>query len=1208
MLKEIFSFELKYRRARAANYIYFGLTFAISFAVVASPLVSVGGAVGQIKPNAPFVLAQLISAMSLIFTMVTSAIMGVAVLRDFDHNTEAILFSTPMKKIDYLLGRFAGSFVVLILVFSGVWLGMMTGFAVGKYVPWEIDWKTKELLAFNAWSYLQPFIFYLGSNLFITGSLFFMSGALGRKSIVIYTQGVVLLVLYIIAGSLLSDLDSKETAAILDPFGGEALDFMTRYWTPSEKNTLLIPMEGVLLYNRLLWMGVGFLALVGTYYGFSFNVVRDSIFKRKAGKIVPRKVITKKTIKPESVIIPVVRQVINTGTHLTQLARLSVFYAKMVLKEIPFIAIVICGMLIIFINALNLGQLYGTNSYPTTYSVLGLISGFTLFFLIITIFYSGELIWKERVVKFNLIVDAMPMPSFIELLSKFFGLILIYIGMLFLLIVCGVIIQASYGYYKFELPLYFETVYTSTLIFLVLYTILAFFIQVLVNNKFLGFALCIVFFIVRNSLGQLGLEHSMWQFASGSLGTFSDMNVYGHFVTPFSWFKLYWFALSIILFLVAVVFSVRGSEAVMKMRWKSGKLRLNRSMLIFVFAVTALFLFSGGYIYYNTTVVNKFVKSDDQEDMQQRYEEQLKKYEFLPQPKVVEANLKVDIYPYDRDFSAEGFYFLKNKTQQPIKDIHIQQNVDNQLSVEYLKFDRDATIKEVLEDFHYFVYELAQPLLPNDSVKMNFKVNFTTKGFVEGNTNTNVIFNGTFFNNSYFPSLGYSDAFEIGDDNERKKRKMPEKERMPERNDPRGLAMSLFGDDADHIRFEIVVSTAEDQIAIAPGYLQKEWKEGDRHFYSYKMDAPMVDFYSIVSARYAVKKDKWNDVNLEIYYHPGHEYNLDKMMKGMKDALSYYSKNFGPFQFRQLRIMEFPRYASFAQSFANTIPFSEGIGFISRVKDPEKDIDFVYYVTAHETAHQWWGHQATEAGVKGNAMLSESMSQYSALMIMKNDVSPEMMEKYLKYELDRYLNGRAFERKKEQPLEFVEGQGYIHYNKASLIFFALQDYIGEDSVNSAFRRYLSKWKFKDAPYPTSADLLTEIRKVTPDSLKYIIHDMFETITLFENKTTDATYEEKGKDEFEVVLKVSSEKMRADSTGMETNIPINDWIDIGIYGKDDKNKAKLIYLKKHKITQKENTYSIIVKEKPTKAGIDPLHKLIDRHSDDNTKGLIKKQKA
>ncbi len=118
--------------------------------------------------------------------------------------------------------------------------------------------------------------------------------------------------------------------------------------------------------------------------------------------------------------------------------------------------------------------------------------------------------------------------------------------------------------------------------------------------------------------------------------------------------------------------------------------------------------------------------------------------------------------------------------------------------------------------------------------------------------------------------------------------------------------------------------------------------------------------------------------------------------------------------------------------------------------------------------------------------------------------------------------------------------------------------------------------------------------------------MFETITLFENKTDSAYFDEKGNDLYEVTFKVSAEKLKADSTGMETPVAINDWIDIGIYGKNMAGKDSLIYLKKHKITQKENDFRINVKSKPRKAGIDPLHKLIDRHSDDNTKSLVKRK--
>jgi hypothetical protein len=830
-----------------------------------------------------------------------------------------------------------------------------------------------------------------------------------------------------------------------------------------------------------------------------------------------------------------------------------------------------------------------------------------LFFLIIAVLYSGELVWKERAVNLNLIIDAMPMPDFIALISKFLGMLLVYIVLIAGLILAGMLVQISYGYYNFELGIYIGTLYTETLAFLVLYTMLSMFIHVMVNNKFLGFAVAVAFFILVSFFGQIGLEHPLFQFGSGSLGTYSDMNVYGHFVTPFSWFQVYWFAFVVLLFGIAVIFASRGSEDVISMRWKAGKLRLSKQLVALIICAIAVFVSSGFYIYYNTNVVNRYTNKDDREALQIDYEKTLKKYEFIAQPRITDVNLKVDLYPSKRDYTAEGYFILKNKTNSPITDIHIQENALDFIKTEKLEFNRKFGVKEKFDRFKYTIYQLAEPLQPGDSVQMNFKTSFVTNGFTEnGASTTSVIYNGTFFNNTYLPSLGYNEDYEMSDDNDRKEKKLPEKERMMERNDPRGLSQSLFGDDADHIRFEIVLSTDKDQLAIAPGYLQKSWEDKDRKFFQYKMDAPMCNFFSIISARYEVKRDKWNNVNLEIYYHKGHEYNLDKMMEGMKDALNYYSKNFSPYQYRQVRIMEFPRYATFAQSFANTIPFSEGIGFIAKIDDPDKDIDYVYYVTAHEVAHQWWGHQVMEAGVKGNAMLSESMSQYSALMVLKHKFTPEIIERYLKYELDRYLSGRAGERKKEQPLELVEGQGYIHYQKASLIFYALQDYITEDSVNVAFRRFNQTWRFKDAPYPTSADLLKEIRKVTPDSLQYLIKDMFETITLFENKTDSAFYKEKSKNEFEVTVYASAEKLRADSTGIETPIAINDWIDVGVYGKNKAGNDSLLYLKKHKITQKQNQFKILVKSKPRKAGIDPLHKLIDRHSNDNTKGLVMKK--
>lgn len=1193
MFKEIFQFELKYRSKRAATFIYFGIIFLICFLSVTTDGVKTGGAMGQIKQNAPYVLSMLSVVVSVFLCLVSSAVMGVAVLRDFEHNMEAILFSTPINKLSYLMGRFWGSFVALVFIGSGTWIA----FLLGDLMWWR---DQEQLLPFNFWNYLQPFLIFCVPNLFLGGCLLFMNGTLTRKPIAIYTQGILLLVLYVASQSMLQNLDQKSLAALLDPFGLQAFIYETQYWTPAERNQFLVPLTGYVLYNRLIWVGIGLGALVVTYLGFSFNVVRNSPPKGNTSAEIPGKV------NNEGILFIGTQQIFNFRTELKQIFHMGKLYFFSVVKEIPFAGIVISGLLLLILNSMNLGEMYGTNSHPTTYQVLNLISGnFGLFYLILIVFYSGELLWKERGLKMDLIIDALPVSSFNSLVAKFFGLIAVFVVLLLLLMLCGMAIQVAYGYYRFEPGVYFRVLFTDTLSGLILLTFLSVFIQVLVNNKFVGYVVCVAFLFFISLLDDFGVEHGMFQFGSGNLGTYSDMNVYGHFVLPFAWLKTYWFAFSLLLFALAVIFSVRGSEAEFNIRWKSGRQRLNRKLITFVLCVTVLFLSSGFYIFYNTNIINKYHNSDEQKALRAEYEKKYRQFESLLQPRIVETNMKVDLYPSDRDFIAEGYYYLKNKSSETIGDLHIQQSIDDQLIIDYVKFDRSATLKQADDEFGYYIYELAKPLQPGDSLRMDFKLSFTTKGFKEKNSNTNVIYNGTFFNNiTFFPTLGYNAGYELGDDKDRKEQDLAKKERMPERNDPGGKMMTLFGNDADHIRFEITLSTSPDQIAIAPGYLQKEWQEDNRRYFHYKMDAPMVNFYSIVSARYAVKLDTWKNVKLEIYYHPGHEYNLDRMMQGMKDALDYYSANFKDYQYSQMRIMEFPRYESFAQSFANTIPFSEGIGFIARINDPDKDIDYPYYVTAHEVAHQWWGHQVMPAGVKGGSMLSESMSQYSALMVMKHSFPPETMERYLKFELDGYLKGRTSERKKEQPLDLVEGQGYIHYNKASLVFFALQDYITEDSVNAAFRKFNERWRFRDGPYPVSTDLLKCIREVTPDSLQYVIHDMFETITLFENKTLEAEYVEKDTTHYEVTLTVSAEKIRADSLGTETPTPLGDWIDIGVYTETD-GKEKLVYLQKHKIVEKENTLLIRVNQKPSRAGIDPLHKLIDRHSDDNTRTVREK---
>lgn len=1197
MLSEIIKFEWAYRKGRPATWIYFGLLFILPIILVSTDLVKIMGSGEQSKENSPQGIALVEIAFTYFFVMITSAVMGVAVLRDFEFNTEALMFSTPIKKFDYLFGRFFGSFLVLILIFSA----MILGFSIGEFLPSR---DATKLLPYSLWHYVQPFLILVLPNLFFTGAFFFAGGALTRKSVIIYTQGIILFVFYTISQNLMGDIENRELGALLDPFGIRTFQFVTRYWTPAQKNMMTVPFEGIMLYNRLIWMGVGVLALAITYFGFSFNVVRSGFFKKKA--IVEVKL---PKIKPELVKIPLVTQHSNTWTIIQQIFKNAWFYAKMSITELPFLTIVIAGVCMLISTLINSGETFGVKSIPNTANVLDSLGVFSVFMMVLALTYAAELIWKERVVKFNLINDAMPVPDFVGLLSKFLAMIIIYCGIYAVLILVGISVQAIQGYFDFQLSVYFEHFYVGQLVTMVLYTVLFFLIQVLVNDKFVGIGASILFLVLQGFISYLGVEHSMLSFASGDLGTFSDMNLYGHFVNAFSWLSLYWLGFTMIIFAIATTLSVRGTEELLKTRWFMGRHRFTKQIATFSILALITFTLSGCYVYYNTNVLEKYENSKSREKGQALYEKTLKaKYEFMNQPKIVESDIKVELYPSKRSMSADGFYYLKNKSTQTIKDVYIMFN--KPVDVKELSFLGGAKVKQQWKDWGVTIYTLSKPLAPQDSVKMAFKVAVDSKSFLSGVAGRSLVYNGTFFNNAdYFPSIGYESGGELSGEDERKKQGLKPKERMMEQSDKRGLSQNLFGDDADWIRFQMTIGTEPDQTAIAPGYLQKTYQEGNRKYFSYKMDRPMVNFYSVVSARYEVMKDKWKDVNLEIYYNKGHDKNLGRMMDGLKKSLEYYSKSFSPYQFRQMRIMEFPKYASFAQSFANTVPFSEGIGFVLDVK--EKDPNIPFYVTAHEMGHQWWGHQVTEANVKGSAMLSESMAEYSALMVMKHNSKPEVMQKFMEINLDSYLFGRSSETKKEMPLSQVEGQQYIHYKKGSMCMYALQDYIGEDRINGALSQYVKNWQYPgpDHPkgrYPTSTDLIGYLRTATPDSLKYLIKDMFETITLYENKVEKAEYVANKDKTFEVTLTLNSEKFRADSSGNQAPIKLNEWIDVGVYGKDAKGEDKLLYLKKHHFIKKDNILKIKVKEEPTKAGIDPINILIDRHSSDNVKVLSKKE--
>jgi ABC-2 type transport system permease protein len=1210
---EFFTFELKLRAKSLSTYVYFALFFSLSFmAIAVDDFVNTGN--DKVLLNGPLATTITYIIFSFFGCIIIAAIFGTSILRDFQRDTYQIIFTKPITKFAYLGGRWLGSFITTVCIFFGVVLGEATG----TLAPWA-DHARITHGAFH-W-YLHAFFLITVIQIFFLGSIFFTIAALTRKLFVVYLQGVVFFVVYLTINAIFSATRSLEHfwSAIFDPVGLRMFDAVTRYWTPVEQNTLQLPWSGVVLYNRLVWTAVGAISLfvVYTLFPLSVETLTSVSQGRRAARERENDASTAQAAR--SLVakrLPVIHQVFNSFTTFEQFASLTRIRIKNIFTELPFWAIFAVMVMYALLRGHFAGHVDDATLYPVTFLMLDAVRGNSFILLIVVAtLYSGELVWRERDTHFDGIHDALPMRESTDWLSKLAALAVIELVLLTVVMFCGILSQTFAGYFHYELLQYFKELYVVVFPQILIYTFFALFLQTILKNKFIGHAIVIGSFVLLAVLQAHGWENTLYLFGNTPNYTYSDMNGYGHFVPGLFWSITYWLSIAALLGVISIGLAVRGTDDGFTSRLHLFRHRAPRlapaGILLLLIAIG-----SGIWYFYNSHVLNEFLSQPQQRDIAAQYERDFKQYQYLPQPKIIAVDANIDIFPERRSFSGTGHFVLQNKTPNPISQIHI---VDTQQSVSNVQFDRPFHKASTTKRDLYTIYALDQPLAPGEKLNMNFNVGYTSRGFRDGGERPELAYSGTFFDSGYFPTIGYDTNFELSDPRRRREQHLGPVQDLPQRGDPLGSRTNLFTKDSDWITYNTVVSTSDHdsegkpQVAIAPGYLQRDWHQNGRHYFAYSMgDVKILDFFAYVSARFDVKRDVYQGVNgpinIEVYYDPHHPYDVDDMIASSKAGLAYYEKNYSPFQFKQFRIMEFPRYRGFAQSFPNTVPYTEP-GFLGRVVNPQEDIDRTYFVTAHELAHQWWGHQLIGGAVAGSNMMSESLAEYSALRIAQHKYGDNQMHKFLKHELDGYLRGRAGESRKEPPIVLVQREAYVWYQKGSLVMYGLADFIGEDKVNLALHNFLMQYRYanatdnQDEPYPDTRQFVAALRAQTPPEYQYYITDAFENIVLYDNKAVTATYVQTPDKKYKVTLTVQAKKFKSDGSGNETAMPLADYIDIGVFsGKKDHEKA--LYLKKEKITQAKQTFEIVVDQLPTRAGIDPINKLIDRIPDDNTIDVTK----
>jgi ABC-2 type transport system permease protein len=1197
VLARIAAFEVRYQLRSPLFFIGYALFFLLTFGAVTVDQVQIGAA-GNVNVNSPYAILQTVGIMNVFGIFVITAFVANVVIRDDETGFAPIIRATRVSKFDYLVGRFAGAWLVALLVMTSVPFAML----IGSLMPW-LD--SEKVGPFIAGHYLYALFIYTAPTLLVSGAGFFALATATRSMMWTYVGVVAFLVLFLTSRVMLSDPAFDLISALSDPFALGALSQGTKYWTATERNTLLPAVEGLLLYNRLIWIGVA-----AALFALAYGVFR---FEAKGKQVKARKRARAAAAEPPPVAKPLGSPRADRAARWQQFAALTRFDMQFVFRSPAFFVLLALGVLNAFGGLTQTVENRGTEYLPVTRALIEVLTGaFTLFPIIIAIYYAGELVWRDRERRMHEIVDATAAPNWAFMVPKIIAIILVLSACFLLAVVTAVGFQLYHGYTHIEPLAYLLWFVLPGLITAVLLAALSVFVQALVPHKAVGWAVMLVYLVANVALSGAGFEHNLYNYGGVPPVPLSDMNGMGRFWEGRAWFQAYWLAFALMLLVTAHLLWRRGADTSLRPRLAHLPRRLRGAPGWIMAAGALAWIGLGSFIFYNTNILNEYRTTDDLDRRAAEYEKALLAYEKVPQPHIIDVKLTVDLYPREVRARSQGIYTIENRTASPLPAVHVRWT--RPLQMQLLEVE-GAHLSKEYPQFDYRIYEFDEPMQPGATRQIRFATLLEERGFTNADGLTRIVDNGTFLNNyEIAPVLGMGRDALLRDRSKRRKHGLPAELRPPKLEDESANAHHYLRHDSDWVTAELTVTTDADQTPIAPGYTVSDTVNGERRTLVTRTDSPIMHFFSIQSARYAVAKETWTgrdgkSVDLAVYFHPDHEYNVQRMLDAMKLSLSVFSERFSPFQFHQARILEFPAYERFAQSFANTVPYSESIGFIQNYHDERSDetIDLVSYVTAHEIGHQWWAHQVIGADKQGMTMLSETFAQYSALLVMEEMYGKEQIRKFLKGELDTYLRSRGGEVVEELPLNRVEDQAYIHYRKGSLAMYWLKEVAGEEVVNRALQKLLAQFAFKPAPYPASTDFIRLLREEAGPQHDALITDLFEKITLYDMKASNATAKRLADGKYEVTFTVEGRKLYADGEGSETEAPLQEVFEVGAFtaepGKQGYTGEDVVLIDRQPLKTGQQTITLLVDQPPEFVGVDPYNKRIDRDSDDNLTRVV-----
>ena len=336
------------------------------------------------------------------------------------------MYSFPISKSFYLNGKLGSVifilFIVSLLTLLGIWIGeIMLG----------VD--NPKIGTNSSLGYIIALSLFLAPTLIIVGVFVFVAVGISRNIF----SGFIVVICFVLFQLILENVffDQKELLAILDPFGQNAFHLATHDWDFNAQNTNTLPVNLVVIGNRIFWLFMAFLIYRVFFRKFDFQY--DSVWQFK--QIPPREKVAASHLNKYPEIDSDIHYEFSNVARIKCFLQLMMYDFKSIVKNWMFLVVCFFGGVTVFFIQLKVSNMGEFNLFPFTRLFIGApLSIYTLIIIFSTFLFSGLLINKARQYKMNLMLDATPVMDWQLMLSKIGAISLIQVVQLLIFILIGV--------------------------------------------------------------------------------------------------------------------------------------------------------------------------------------------------------------------------------------------------------------------------------------------------------------------------------------------------------------------------------------------------------------------------------------------------------------------------------------------------------------------------------------------------------------------------------------------------------------------------------------------------------------------------------------------------------------------------------------------------------------------------------------------------